>query len=78
MLSGVIKNYAGIIVDRVLKVTEGLIDDVQRGFRAGRGRVDQIVTLKKIGEKAREKNCRVYISLMDPEKTYGMVNREEL
>ena len=31
------KIYAGILVDRVPKVTEGLIDDVQGGFRAGRG-----------------------------------------
>ena len=37
-------------------MTEGLIGDVQGGFRAGRGRVDQIFTLKEIGEKAREKN----------------------
>ena len=34
------KIYAGILVDRVRKMTEGLIDDVQRGFRAGRGCVD--------------------------------------
>ena len=56
MLSGVGKIYTGIlIIDRVRKVTEGLIDDVERGFRAGRGLVDQIFTLKQIGEKAREK-----------------------
>ena len=34
----------------------GLIDDEQRGFREGRGCVDQIFYLKHIGEKAREKN----------------------
>ena len=48
------KIYAGIPVDLVRKVTEGLIDDEQRGFRAGRVCVDQIFTLKQIGEKARE------------------------
>ena len=31
------KIYAGILVDRVRKVTEGLIDDEQGGFRVGRG-----------------------------------------
>ena len=43
------KIYAGIIVDIVRKVTEGLIDDVQGGLRAGRVCVYQILTLKQIG-----------------------------
>ena len=49
------KIYAGILVDRVHKVTEALIDDEQGGFRAGRGFEDQIFNLNQIGEKAREK-----------------------
>ena len=53
------KIYAGILVNRVRKVTEGLINDVQGGFRAGSGCVEQIFTLKQIGEKARKKKCRV-------------------
>ena len=55
LLSVVRKIYAGILVDRVHSVTGGLIDDEQGSFRAGRGRVDQIFTLKQIGEKEREK-----------------------
>ena len=36
-LSSVVKKiYAGIIVDRVRRVTRGLIDDEQGGFRAER------------------------------------------
>ena len=49
------KIYALTLVERVRKVTEGLTDDDQDGFRAGRGCLDQILTLKQIGEKAREK-----------------------
>ena len=49
------KVYVGILVDRDSKVTGSLIDDEQGGFTAGRGCVDQIFTLKQIGEKAREK-----------------------
>ena len=49
------KIYAGILVDRIRRVTEGLINDEQGGFRAGRGCVDQFLTLKQIGEKAIEK-----------------------
>ena len=41
----------GILVDRVYRMIGGLIDDEQRGFRAGRGCVDEIFTLKQIGEK---------------------------
>ena len=59
-------------------MTEGLIDDVKEGFRAWRGCVDQIFTLKQIGEKAREKKCRVYVRFMDLEKSYDRVNREAL
>ena len=53
------KIYAGILVGRVSRVIGVLIDDEQRGFRAGRGCVDQIFTLKQIGEKAREKKHSV-------------------
>ena len=49
------KYMQGILVDRVRRVTE------QGVFRAGRGCVDHIFTLKQIGEKAREKKRRVYV-----------------
>ena len=55
LLSVVGKIYAWILVDRVRRVTGGLIDDVHVGFREGRGCVDQIFTLKQIGEKGRER-----------------------
>ena len=75
-LLGVVgKIYAGILVDRVSKVTGDLIDNEQGCFRAGRGCVDQIFTLKQIGEKAQDKKRRV---LMDSENAYDIVNREVL
>ena len=46
LLSVVGKIYQGILIDRVCRVTGGLIDDEQGGFRDGRGCVDQIFTLK--------------------------------
>ena len=55
LLNVVGKIYEGILVVRVRKVTEGLIDDKQGGFRTEKGCVDQVFTLKQIGEKAREK-----------------------
>ena len=50
-----------------------MIDDKQGGFRLGRG-VNQIFTLKQIGEKER----RVYMGFMNLEKAYDSVNREAL
>ena len=50
-------------------MTEGLTDDEEGGFRARKGCVDQIFSLKKIGEKAQEKK-RVYVGFMDLEKAY--------
>ena len=44
-------------------MTGALIDDEQGGFSLGRGCVDEIFTLKQIGEKAQEKKCRVYDDL---------------
>ena len=43
-------------------MTEGLIDDEEGGFRAGRECVDQIFNLRQIDEKALEKKCRVYVA----------------
>ena len=49
----------GILVDRVRRVTGALVDDEQGGFIAGRECIDQIFTLKQIGEKERKKKRRV-------------------
>ena len=49
----------GILEDRVCRVTGGLIDDEQGSFKAGRGCVDHIFTLKQIGEQAKAKKCSV-------------------
>ena len=58
-------------------MTEGLTDVVQRGFRTGRGAVDQIFTLKQEGKKeSREKKCRVYVGFTDLEKAHDRVTRE--
>ena len=67
LLSVVGKIYAKTLVERVRRVTEGLIVDEQGGFRLGRGCVNHIFTLKQIGEKARERERKkkMYIGLLD-------------
>ena len=71
------KIYVGILVDRVRRMTGDLIDDEQGGLRVGKGRVDQIFTLKQISEKTREKNI-VFVDFIDSEKAHDKVNREAL
>ena len=69
---GIRKIYAGILVDKVRT------DDERGSFRAERGCVDQIFTLKQIGEKSRKKKRRLYVGFIDLEKAYERVNREGL
>ena len=54
-----------------------MIDNEQGGFRAGRGCVDQIFTLKQIPRR-HKKNCKVYVGCVDLEKVYNRVNMETL
>ena len=46
-------------------MTEGLVDNDQGGFRSGRGCVDQIFAIRRVGKKACEKKQRVYVGFMD-------------
>ena len=56
------KIYPGILIDRVRRMTRGLIGDEQWDFRAGRGCLDQIFTLKQIDKKEREKKKCMWVS----------------
>ena len=55
LLSVVGKIYAGILADKVFRVIEGLSDDEKEGLRVRRVCVDQIFTLKHIGEGKHER-----------------------
>ena len=55
MFSLIGENICRILVDRFCKVTDGLTYDKQEDIRAGRECVDQIFTLKQIGEKTWKK-----------------------
>ena len=61
LLSVVGKIYEGILVDKVHRVTEVFIDEDKDDFTLERGCVDQIFTLKQIGEKAQEKKRKIYM-----------------
>src|SRR5678815_3305278 len=78
LLSIVGKIYAGILVERVRRVTEGLIGEEQGAFRSSRGCVDQIFTLKQMIEKMREKKNKLYLGFMDFQQAYDRVNKDAL
>ena len=78
LLSVVGKIYAGILVERVRRVTEDMIGEEQGAFRSGRGCVDQIFTLKQMSEKMREKKKSLYLGFMDLQQAYDRINLEAL
>ena len=58
-------------------MTERVAYDNQGGFRSGRRHVNQIISLKQLGEKARKKK-KVYVAFTYIEKARGSANKEAL
>ena len=76
------KNYRGISLLGVVgkmyaRILKDLLIMSKMALLQG-GVVDQIITLKKIGQKARKKKYRVYVGFIDLEKVYYRDNREAL
>ena len=59
-------------------MTDEKVWDLQVGFREGMGCMDQIFSLRCIAEKHLAKHKKVYCALVDLEKAYDSVWREEL
>ena len=51
---------------------------MSKGISERGGCVNQIFTLKLIGEKARKKKRRLYVGYIDLKKSYDRVNRKAL
>ena len=78
LLSVVGKIYGKVLVAKVKELTRERVGEEQGGFREGRGCVDQVFTLRMIGEKLREKDRVGYVCFMDLEKAYDRVCRKKL
>ena len=52
------------------------IDDMQFGFRAGRGTTDAIFIVRQLQEKYREKKKNLFFAFIDLEKAFNRVPRE--
>ena len=72
------KVYARIVDNRVKQKTEGMILEVQGGFRKGRSCIDQIFTVRQLVEKVLEKGKQMAVACVDLEKAYDTVRRDKL
>ena len=77
-------SIAGKILARLIlnRIIEHVVDDIypesQCGFRAGRGTIDMIFSLRQVAEKVREKNQELYMVFVDLTKAFDTVNRAAL
>ena len=62
--------YARIVNNGAKQKTEGMILEVQGGFRKGRSCIDQIFTVRQLGEKVLEKGKQMAVACVDLEKAY--------
>jgi len=80
-------NYRGIkLLEHLLKIMERVldqrlravvdIDEMQYGFRKGRGTTDAIFVVKQLQEKYLEKQRDLYFAFVDLEKAYDRIPRE--
>lgn len=73
------KILARLILNRVLKhVVDEIYPESQCGFRALRGTIDMIFSLRQVSEKVREKNQELYMVFIDLTKAFDTVNRATL
>ena len=66
------------VVERVIerRVREQVkIDDMQFGFRSGRGTTDAIFIVRQLQEKYREKKKDLYFAFIDLEKAFDRMPR---
>lgn len=76
LLSVALKVYERLLDKRLKLVTEEQLDEVQSGFRKGRGVQDHIFTMKQLTEKTKDRNfCVAFIDL---EKAFDSVPRENI
>ena len=78
LLSVVGKLIADMILQRLSTLTGNVYPESQQGYRAGRGTIDGIFTVRQLMEKSREQHCNLYIAFIDFTKAFDTVNRSML
>jgi len=72
------KVFSSVILQRIKKRTEEILAEAQAGFRANRGTVDQIFTLRQLAEKYEEFSKELYVCYIDFHKAFDSVWRKGL
>jgi len=65
---------AAVIMQRIRNKTEGILSEVQAGFRVKRSTIDQIFTLRRLAVKYYE-SLALYICYVDYQKAFHSVWR---
>jgi hypothetical protein len=78
--SNIGKIFARVMYIRLGRVVEreGMLGEIQNGFRPGRRVVDHVFTLSQILEIARKRRRKVFMAFLDVRKAYDRVWREAL
>ena len=74
LLEHAFKLYEKILDGRLHEVVD--IDKMQYGFMPGRGTVDAVFVLRRLTEKFRAKNKKLFFVFVDLEKAFDRVPRE--
>ena len=78
LLSVAGKWFGKVLNTRLRASTEERVMEEQGRFRAMRGCLEQVFTLRQVMEKAIEKGRELFIAFIDLEKVYDRVNRAKL
>ena len=74
LLEHAFKLYEKVFDGRLREVVD--VDKMQYGFMPRRGTVDTVFVLRKLGEKFRAKNMKLFFIFVDLEKDFDRVPRE--
>jgi len=75
LMSHLGKVLMSVLTERLRAQTEEYRADEQAGFRKGRSTIQQILTLRLIGEKARRKGKKVYNCFVDFQKAFDSIDQ---
>ena len=78
LLSVAGKWFGKVLNTRLRASMEERVMEEQGGFRAMRGCIDQVFTLRQVMEKGIEKRRELFMAFIDLEKAYDRVNRVKL